>query len=313
MQTFRLQRLVVTTTAILALLLPAFSLAQTDILYDFSNSSGAGLNFGKTGTFNQEFALKLIPQVNYLYCGAKIKLYKVGSPVDSVRLRIYSAGTPPSFGTLITTPSAILGSTLQTTGELYSDFLFDNCIFLNKYYDYFFRLDRTGSLNDTNYYLADIKTSSIPVYAERWTLSFGSWLESTTSAVGFQLYGFNTLAGAGISEPSTTSYNFTDQNFGGLGTYLKDILAYLFIPSNDVLNQFTGLWDTVKMKPPIGYFTTAKNAFDNLTLASGSYYLTFSGLDSGDSPLAPLKTGLTWILWLMLGFWILHRIRQLDI
>jgi hypothetical protein len=95
------------------------------------------------------------------------------------------------------------------------------------------------------------------------------------------------------------------------------VITYLFIPSdndwNNIKNSFNGLWDTIKTKPPVGYFTTAKTAFDGLTVASGSYYLTFAGLDSGNSPLKPLKIGLVWIFWIMLGFWILHRIRQLEI
>jgi len=95
------------------------------------------------------------------------------------------------------------------------------------------------------------------------------------------------------------------------------VITYLFVPSdndwNNIKNSWNGLWETIKAKPPIGYFTSVKTAFDNLTPASGSYYLTLGGLDSGDSPLAPLKTGLIWILWFMLAFWILHRIRQLEI
>ena len=100
------------------------------------------------------------------------------------------------------------------------------------------------------------------------------------------------------------------QDFGIIGNAIRDVMAWLFVPDNLALNQFTGLWDTIKMKPPIGYFTASKTAFDSLHIASGSFALVMSGVGGVTDP---LKTGLTWILWLMLAFWILHRIRQLEI
>ena len=318
MPTLRLQRthgywkLVFCLLLLSVFLIPKNAKAQDDKVIDLGDKGWSYANFGKTGADTTEWALQFVPQANHLYCSLTLQIRKQGNPVDSVRVRIYTNGTPPAFGSLITSPPTVLGSSLPSATDEVTNFTFDNCVFLDKYHNFFIRIDRTGSLNNTNYYWLGISTANNYSWAFRWGAVGSSWTQ-VTQEIAVNIFGFETLSQAGLTEPATSSYNFTDNDFGGLGTYLSDIFKYLFIPNSDALNSFAGLWDTVKAKPPIGYFTTTKTAFDSLQTASGSYYLTFSGLDSGDSPLRPLKLGLVWILWLMLGFWILHRIRQLEI
>jgi hypothetical protein len=181
-------------------------------------------------------------------------------------------------------------------------------------------LDFTGG---TEYSITGTQTNSYIGYAMVGGTSGKNtpivyWSDLSPADTGFYVQGIVTGGGWQIvpTPPPTVTCGGTDytcQLTQWLVTSFQNMITWLFVPDPLALQEFSGLWDKVKLKPPIGYFTTTKTAFDNLTTASGSYYLTFSGLDSGDSPLKTLKIGLTWILWFMVGFWIIHRIRLLEV
>jgi len=148
--------------------------------------------------------------------------------------------------------------------------------------------------------------------------SSGTDCTSSSWDVGFYITGTANGSGwlnAPIPPPivSCGSTDYVCQIGNWFSTQFTNLISWLFVPPADVFSPFTNLWSSISNKPPIGYFTQIETSLSGLTVASGSYYLTFSGLDSGASPLAPLKTGMVWIMWLLLAFWILHRIRLLEV
>ena len=131
-----------------------------------------------------------------------------------------------------------------------------------------------------------------------------------TEDVAYAVVGEATGSGWQGSMPSSASYNFTNRDFGLLGNMFRDIIVWLFIPDPTIFNQFGGLWDSVKAKPPVGYFTQVQTAFGSFAVASGSYYLAMQDMGLITNP---LRSALIWVLWLMFGFWIFQRIRKLEI
>jgi hypothetical protein len=95
-------------------------------------------------------------------------------------------------------------------------------------------------------------------------------------------------------------------------------VGYLFYPSDEqqesLGDTYGFLTSSISSKPPLGYFDAITIALDNInggtstiSLMSASNTAAFSGV------FTPLKTGLTWILWFLFGFWIFHRIRLMTI
>jgi hypothetical protein len=110
--------------------------------------------------------------------------------------------------------------------------------------------------------------------------------------------------------PSSASYGFTDKDFGLLGNMFRDVIVWLFYPSQDALSQFGNLYDTIKAKPPIGYFTAVQSELGYL--GAGSASITFD-TTAAAGIINPLRVGLIGILWIMFAFWIFHRLRNLDL
>lgn len=92
---------------------------------------------------------------------------------------------------------------------------------------------------------------------------------------------------------------------------LCDVLTWLFVPSAGALNEISDLWETVKAKPPIGYFTVAADAFDSLSTGTSSIEL--EGTAELSDWFDPIKDTITGVLWLLTGFYTVKRIATLDI
>jgi len=137
-------------------------------------------------------------------------------------------------------------------------------------------------------------------------------LISTSTVISF------TIGEAGQSLPKI-SCNFGAGDFitDPLGTIKQGIcegLVFLFYPSQGSLNNFSGLGDRVKNKPPFGYFTSIKSAFDNLATGTSSIQVMstttatdFAGIFS------PIDTGLAIIVGVIGGTWLFKRMRHLEL
>jgi len=83
------------------------------------------------------------------------------------------------------------------------------------------------------------------------------------------------------------------------------------VPTSTSLNQFSNLKDLITTKPPFGYWTSIKNYLNNLSSTSTPAF-TLTAEIGNITIFNTLKTGLTWILWLFFGFWIIKRIAKFD-
>ena len=330
----------------LTILCGAFSYVNafgTDLLLNLKHTGLATQQFGKDSTFTSDVALEFVPQTNSLYCSVKVPLWRTGAVTDSVRLRIFSSGTNPTNGSLITTAPAYLGSALGTSAlsgtddTAWIEFDFDNCVFLNKYHQYYFVLDRTGSLSDTVFYNTYSYVSDIFSYTNRWAADSGfAWTEFLSTEEIMDLYGVADLAEAGLTEPATTSYNFnpstaTGTDLGRFGAYFTDLWKFLFVPSQTVVNQWSTVKTNITTKLPFSYVYEFQTIIDTATVSSSSLAsisvnfklpnqatTSFNIFDlskitqyTPSSLWGVFKTLISWGLWVAFGFLVWHTVHDL--
>jgi hypothetical protein len=94
---------------------------------------------------------------------------------------------------------------------------------------------------------------------------------------------------------------------------LCKLALWLFIPDAGTLNKFSTLTDDIKNKPPIGYFYAVKTAFNGLSSTSTKAFQLANVTPLNNSVFNPLKTGISFILWLGCGIWIFNRIRHIQL
>jgi len=144
---------------------------------------------------------------------------------------------------------------------------------------------------------------------------YNSTTGSTTpwsSTVSFGLSSTSTdplVAPTGTSTPVITC----DSNSGYFQNSFCNLFVYLFSPSADVFNRFNTLKDDLKDHAPFGYFTSAYNALSTL---SGSSTPTFALAEV--TPIMtyifnPLKTGLSWLIWIVALIFIYKRLTNIHI
>ena len=118
--------------------------------------------------------------------------------------------------------------------------------------------------------------------------------------------------------------NFTSSSFLGdpVGNIKQGICAamlWAFLPDagqqaalNTHFNQLTG---KISTKPPFGYFNSVKSAFDSFTTTStaSSSLLDASGTAVFSNTFEPLDVGLAAILWFLFGWYIIHRLKTIEL
>jgi hypothetical protein len=176
----------------------------------------------------------------------------------------------------------------------------------------------TMTLLDDSYFF--LWTSSTPIIAKTNALMPGTWYAKTeffnasSSLVASSTISFTILSPGALPVPTSTILTATSSceagNFFENGACY--LFNYLFIPSQSSVNRFGNLTDTLNKKPPIGYFTAIKTAFNSIATTTTSTFALADISAITGSPVALLRTGLTWILWIVLGFWIFNRFRHFD-
>ena len=107
--------------------------------------------------------------------------------------------------------------------------------------------------------------------------------------------------------PKMEDYYATTTDFGLLGNMFRDVLIYLFKPNESVLDFWRTIKDRVATKPPFGYYTLIKQAFDNFTSEATPAFALSSATSTAEYIFTPLKSGLAWVLWILFGVWFLKR------
>jgi hypothetical protein len=93
---------------------------------------------------------------------------------------------------------------------------------------------------------------------------------------------------------------------------VSNVAKYLFIPSANSLNQFSGLWSGIATKAPIGYLTEIKDALSELS-TSGEGTFDIEELEALSDTVGGLDTVVGAILWFFLAFWLLRRIAKFEL
>jgi hypothetical protein len=101
---------------------------------------------------------------------------------------------------------------------------------------------------------------------------------------------------------------------GGVQWGLCNVYQWLFVPQSVSVDNFKSLGIILEQKAPFAYFYTIKNSLSALTSTSTpAFSLVASSTGAlNTSIFQPLKIGLTWLLWLMFGIFVIKRIAKFD-
>lgn len=225
------------------------------------------VDFGEaTGTQQQERAIKWTTQSEDFISSVSVYVQKIGSPVDNLCVDLLRGITVAS-STLMTT-SCLTGDDLPTDDSTISTFDFTNGFFLDDTLDYWFRFYRSGSLDDDDKY--EIGTvENQQSYLTQYVLSLGSWSVATGTYIEVAGYATGITDTSFFQEPTSGSYAGLEESEGELGNFFKDILSWLFVPSNSVMTQYTDLQNYLSNRVPFSYYydmeTALEEAVDNVT------------------------------------------------
>lgn len=151
-----------------------------------------------------------------------------------------------------------------------------------------------------------------------WQANIEIWAEGEklleSGVIDFTI--FNEYEGGVLppAEPPVITCGETDfvcQLTKWLTDSFNKLISYLFIPSGASINRFSTLWEPISKKPPIGYFMIIRDRLAELGEGTAGFVL--AGTAGLTAVLAPLKTGISFCLWLLFSFWLFKRIAHLDI
>jgi hypothetical protein len=136
---------------------------------------------------------------------------------------------------------------------------------------------------------------------------------STSDIIEFQINGAPPIYGI----PTSTSTEMTitcDPDSPLWEQSLCYLATYLFVPSPSSLDSFNNLIYSIENKPPIGYFYAVKTALTGLNASGTPAFVLETASSTLNTPIfTPLKSGISFILWLFFGFWVFNRIRHFYI
>ena len=284
-------------------------------------------------------ATKYTPALNRKLCEVGAKISRIGDAPENNRtiwLRIYKDLAKPSFLPLSdhtdeafwvenrsSAEYPLLSTYLDIYGRIASESVgytyltiksknqSETCVTLEAQHTYWFtwQLETPAPYGGTYFGWA----SDYPLFTS-WVRDTGDSTNTWHYLIDGKTWSFelrnDLTGGTTYLPPATASYGFENKDFGLLGNMFRDVIVWLFFPDQANLERFGNLWDTIRLKPPIGYFTAAK---DELGLVSvGSASITFD-TTAAAGIITPLRTGIIVILWVLFAFWIFHRLRNLDL
>lgn len=246
----------------------------------------------------------------------------------NIKTYLYFDGTEPENGVLIASATRDTADfpTGYTGEPQYTEMPFETCALVSRGFSYYYVIE-TNTIETSGWSFFPIvstSTSIIPYgYLEEWAVIEFEWQK-----IGGEIPGtgeFSTQFHALIlmkqdeteldlsyyPEYATSTWDFIEQDFGLLGNALNDVLKFLFVPKQNVFDNFLGIFDLIKEKPPIGYFVLVTNSLTGLSTSTPVF--SVEGMASVSSIFDPLKTGLSMILWFMFTFWIFRRIANLEL
>ena len=112
--------------------------------------------------------------------------------------------------------------------------------------------------------------------------------------------------------PPPPTASTTNADFGIFGNYIRDVLIWLFKPSSSSIEKFSGLKTIMETKAPFGYFVSIKNALSGFSTTTAPAFMLSSSSVITNNIFTPLKTGISWLLWIIFGFWLIRKISNFN-
>ena len=275
-------------------------------IYDAGLSGYNWQAWGRNSYTPNDIGQSFTPAQGEWICGVGLYTeYGFGAPAIYLSAELRSGGTNPTNGVLMETATSdnVVSSTPQ-----YITFSFPACASVATSTTYFFHFSSSAPSD------SDYPQSAYVAGSGYYSNSYG-WNYSGSHQWAIQIYG---LAGFNLGESFYTSSTLpaaTIDCSGGnwLSNSFCSVLAYLFVPSPSSFNQFFGLFDSIKNKPPVGYFYAVQSAMAELSSSSTPAVAVSIYPDFITSIFSPVRTGLIIVLWIFLAFWIFHRIKSLNL
>lgn len=154
------------------------------------------------------------------------------------------------------------------------EFYWDPCLVLSASSTATIRFERQGANmgagNFEQLLVGQAATSSLtlqvaPILSSRNLNT--SAVVTSSRPLPFILYGSG--ATSYFEEPSASAYGFTagaasGTDFGLFGNMLRDLLLWVFVPSDSVLSGVGNYMDDLKLRVPFGYFASVSSTFEGI-------------------------------------------------
>lgn len=180
-------------------------------------------------------------------------------------------------------------------------------------YEYNYSIDAGTAENVT---ITQEATSSIgSKFIRAMYLDQNGGVYSEVDEVFFNVATNTYYAITGLDSPrdNTSDLSQIDCSLYDVGCQFQKAITYLFVPSNDVLNKFSNLWQTIAEKRPFGYVTITINQLKELN-TSGTTAFTLGDIPFMDSIFTPFRLLLASILWAVFAIYFYkRRLINLDI
>ena len=203
---------------------------------------------------------------------------------------------------------------LENNGGLLSGSILTDCDYAycdpNNYSSFQFEHTLAGMKTNTTYYAQARLYYKAPN-------EYLATLVATSTIISFNT-GQQTLSETFFPAPTSTITTSTpvqitcDPNDPFYQYSMCKMFTYLFVPNPDSLNKFAQLGDEIQNKPPLGYFTQIKNVLSGVN-ASGTPVFDIGNYSAFSGIFGPLRTGISWLLWLFFGVVIFNRLRYLEL
>lgn len=131
-----------------------------------------------------------------------------------------------------------------------------------------------------------------------------SALIASSSLIYFQSSASSTLIGPTM--PSSTEI------VDCAGNQICNFFVWGFIPKKSDFLIFSNLQSFYGNKPPFGYFVSLSSAINNLSSTATSSIMSSSTYSAVSDVFNPLRSGLSWVIWLIWGIGTLTRVAHFD-
>lgn len=123
------------------------------------------------------------------------------------------------------------------------------------------------------------------------------------------------LMATGLLSPRDNPAGLTqiDCEVFDIGCQFQKVLVFLFVPSQNVLDRFTGVWTRLSSVKPFGYLTTALDNLRGVSTTDTPVY-TMPDIPFLDAIFNPINNALSVILWGVFAFVFYNkRLKNIDI